>query len=944
MKRKLLLFNALALLFCLQIKAQAFTENFDNITTLAGSGWSLQNASVAVGSTGWFQGTNVAGGGPFDSYNGAPNSYIGANYNNTGSTGTISNWLLTPNRTFRNGDVVTFYTRKVAPDSYADRLQVRLSTNGASTSVGTGSAVGDFTTLLLSINPTLVLGVYPTTWTQYTITISGLPAPTSGRMAFRYFVTGAGFSGTSSDYIGIDNITYTPYVCPSFTLTAGGALSGGIKGTAYSSSLTQTGALGAPNYAVTAGALPSGLTLSASGTISGTPTAAGTFNFTVTVSDASGCSGSQSYSITVVSCDVNLPGSLPDYESQCAVALSNLTIPTITDTCGNTIIPTTDAVFPITAQGTTTITWFYLDIYGNTQTLTQDIQIDDFTEPTPDVAVLADITASCEVIETDVTAPTATDNCNGTVTVTSDAVFPITVQGTTTITWTYTDAVGNAATQTQDVIIADFIEPTPDLALLPDVIAQCEVLATDVTAPTATDNCSGTVTVTNDAVFPITTQGTTQITWTYTDANGNSDTQTQNIVITDTTAPVADVAVLADITAQCEVLEADVTPPTATDNCSGTVTVTSNAVFPIAAQGTTEIIWTYTDANGNTETQTQEVIINDTTAPTPDAAALADITASCEVLATDVTAPTATDNCSGTVTVTSDAIFPITAQGTTVIIWTYTDAHGNSETQPQDVVIADFTAPTPDAAVLTDIVAECQVLEADVAVPTATDNCSGVVTVTSDAVFPITAQGTTVITWTYTDAHGNTETQTQDVVVVDNTDPTVTLTNISVAVDVNGNATVTPLQLHNGTAADNCGIASVTVAPNTFTCSDLGSHIVTVTVTDIHGNTITEDATVTVTDPDNFCMLAVAHNVGTAFALYPNPTGNMLYIQPANNETLRSVTVYSISGQAVMTTSYNNKVLEKYSISLDALAEGTYLLRLETPTGTYTKRVIKQNK
>lgn len=278
--------------------AQAYTENFDDITTLAGNGWVTTNASVPVGSTGWFQGTNVAAGGPFDAYNGAANAYIGANYNNTGNTGTISNWLMHPNRTLRNGDVLTFYTRKASPDTYADRLEVRLSTNGASTNVGSGTAVGDYTTLLLSINPNLVLGVYPTVWTQYTVTMSGLPAPTSGRMAFRYFVTGAGLSGTNSDYIGIDNVVYTPYVCPAFTVSPS-TLPNASWGQTYAQSLSQTGALGAPNFAITAGALPPGLTLTAGGSFSGAPTATGTFNFTVTVNDASGCSGSKAYGITV---------------------------------------------------------------------------------------------------------------------------------------------------------------------------------------------------------------------------------------------------------------------------------------------------------------------------------------------------------------------------------------------------------------------------------------------------------------------------------------------------------------------------------------------------------------------------------------------------------------------------------------------------------------------
>ncbi|WP_395681452.1 choice-of-anchor J domain-containing protein [Dokdonella sp.] len=280
--------------------AQSFTENFDDISLLAGNGWVLQNNSTPVGSLGWFQGSPVSAGGPFDAWNGASNAYIAANYNNTGSIGTISNWLLTPNRTLRNGDVFQFYTRKPAGGTdYPDRLEVRLSTNGASTNVGSGAtATGDFTTLLLSINPSLVTGVYPQVWTQYTITISGLPAPTSGRMAFRYFVTGAGASGSNSDYIGIDNAMYAPYVCPALTISPSTLPSTGW-GLAYSQNLSQTGALGAPSYFVTAGALPPGLSLSAFGNVSGTSTALGTFNATVTVVDNSGCSGSQPYSITV---------------------------------------------------------------------------------------------------------------------------------------------------------------------------------------------------------------------------------------------------------------------------------------------------------------------------------------------------------------------------------------------------------------------------------------------------------------------------------------------------------------------------------------------------------------------------------------------------------------------------------------------------------------------
>ncbi|MBE2235907.1 MAG: choice-of-anchor J domain-containing protein, partial [Anaerolinea sp.] len=50
---------------------------------------------------------------------------------------------------------------------------------------------------------------YPQSWTQYTVTLSGLPANASGRLAFRYFVTDGGPSGNNSNYIGIDTVEFT---------------------------------------------------------------------------------------------------------------------------------------------------------------------------------------------------------------------------------------------------------------------------------------------------------------------------------------------------------------------------------------------------------------------------------------------------------------------------------------------------------------------------------------------------------------------------------------------------------------------------------------------------------------------------------------------------------------------------------------------------------------
>jgi hypothetical protein len=178
------------------------------------------NHSSPLGVDGWFQGEAAA----FAAFDGAPNAYIAANFNNAGSVGTISNWLLTPQLRLESGSTLTFYTRTEVPmgTPFPDRLQVRMSTNGASTNVGTGALdVGDFTNLLLDINPTYTVGGYPETWTQFTVTVSGTAPGTLGRLAFRYFVEDGGPGGTRSDYIGIDRAVYTvPCATPSPTPTA----------------------------------------------------------------------------------------------------------------------------------------------------------------------------------------------------------------------------------------------------------------------------------------------------------------------------------------------------------------------------------------------------------------------------------------------------------------------------------------------------------------------------------------------------------------------------------------------------------------------------------------------------------------------------------------------------------------------------------------------------
>lgn len=145
---------------------------------------------------------------------GTPNTFALVNYSSTTSTAatgaTISNWLISPTISVQNGDIVTFYSRKGTSGTtdYADRLEFRMSTAATPTNPTGTTGVGSFSTLCVSVNPSLATGfVYPKTWTQYSYTVSGLTGTTPVNFGFRYFVTNAGTNGANSDIIGIDTFS-----------------------------------------------------------------------------------------------------------------------------------------------------------------------------------------------------------------------------------------------------------------------------------------------------------------------------------------------------------------------------------------------------------------------------------------------------------------------------------------------------------------------------------------------------------------------------------------------------------------------------------------------------------------------------------------------------------------------------------------------------------------
>jgi len=85
------------------------------------------------------------------------------------------------------------------------------------------------------------------------------------------------------------------------------------------------------------------------------------------------------------------------------------------------------------------------------------------------------------------------------------------------------------------------------------------------------------------------------------------------------------------------------------------------------------------------------------------------------------------------------------------------------------------------------------------------------------------------------------------IVANDDIVPAVSAQNATVSIGANGTAVVTEALL-NVQSSDNCGVSSTTIAPNSFDCSELGIHTVTVTVEDGAGNITSTTAEVTVVD------------------------------------------------------------------------------------------------
>ena len=570
--------------------------------------------------------------------------------------------------------------------------------------------------------------------------ISGTPTTAGGPTSFSVTVTDADLQ-TSTQPL---SITINPVPTLAVLPPPNGEVS-----IAYTDTLTTTGGTGPFSYAVTTGTLPDGLTLSADGVISGTPTTAGgPTSFSVTVTDTDGLTATQPLTITIAA--VPTLAVLPPPNGEVSIAYTD----TLTTTGGTG--PFTYAVTgvgslpdgltlsaggvisgtPTTAGGPTSFTVTVTD--NNGLTATQPLTITIAAIPT--LAVLPPPNGEVSIPYADTltttggTEPFSYAITSGTLpdglTLSADGVIsgtPTIAGGPTSFSITVTDANGLTATQALTITIAAI----PTLAVLPPPNGEVGIAYTDTLTTTggtepftyAINTGDGSLpdglTLSSTGVIsgtPTTAGGPTSFTVTVTDNNGLTATQALTITI----AAIPTLAVLPPPNGEVGIAYTDTLTTTggtepftyAINTGDGSLpdglTLSSTGVIsgtPTTAGGPTSFSITVTDANGLTATQALTITIAaiPTLAVLPPPNGEVGIAYTDTLVATGGAAPYTYAVTTGTLpdglTLSSTGVIsgtPTTAGGPTSFTITVTDNNGLTATQALTITIAPCR-PSPSS-------------------------------------------------------------------------------------------------------------------------------------------------------------------------------------------------------------------------------------------------------
>lgn len=752
-------------------------------------------------------------------------------------------------------------------------------------------------------------GTIPAGLTLNTTTgaITGTPT-TSGSYCFTVTVTGTGPCSGSRQYCGTVN-------CPPITINPGTIASNIVVGSTYSQQFTQTGGTGTFNW-TSSGNIPTGLTLSGTGLLSGTPTTNGSYTFTITATNTtSGCTASQSYTVTV-GCDpvVITPSTMPNVQvntpyNQTVSQTGNFGTWTYTVTSGT--IPTgltfnNGAITGTTTQaGTYTFTVTGVSQYGCTGSQSYTIVVG-----CPTIALTPGTVPNAPIGQAYNQPLTVTGSTNTFTFAVSSGMLPTgitlstggvlsgtpTVAGSYTFTVTATDNFGCSTSTTYTIVVA-----CPTIVLSPGTLPPGNVgfaysQTFTVTGSTNTFTYTSTgalppgLTLTTGGILAgtPTTAGTYNFTVTATDSYGCTTQTTYTVII----SPCAPLTI----------------SPTSLPDDEVNTTYTQNMT---QTGGTGTITWSVTG------TLPPGITINPTTGVVS-GTSTATGTYTFTIVATDGI------GCTGTLTDTIDITCPnIILSPNTVV----TDTAG----EPYNQAISQFGSTSFNITY--------SVTNGSLP-PGITLSSNGVLSGTSNAL------GSYTFTITMVDEFGCTQsiTYTLDVVC-----PVITIDQTTLP-GMNTNTPYSTTLTQTGgtppftyTLSGGALPGGITLAANgqlSGTTGDYGNHSFTVTVTDDNGCTGTQTFSIFVDWPVSVKGVVAEQET---VVLMPNiVTGSTVALITAQSATKVEIRVVDITGkevyrtQAAVTAGAN-----KIPLDMSNLAAGAYTLHIK-PLAVKPVKFIKQ--
>jgi gliding motility-associated-like protein len=460
--------------------------------------------------------------------------------------------------------------------------------------------------------------------------------------------------------------------------------------------------------------------------------------------------------------------------------------------------------------------------------------------------------------------------------------------GVTTVQYLITDSAGNIANCNFTVTVVDNEVPTFSCPanINEFVDSNCDFLIPDYTGLIVglNDNCTvnTSIVVSQSPVIgtTISGNGTTQnITLYATDIAGNIDSCKFVITLNDTIKPVINcpINISQNTGINCSFTLPNYSPISVTDNCTAAAAIllTQSPIAGTIIFSDTLVMLTADDGNGNTDTCSFMVFLNDSIFPTitcPNDTILNNDLGLCDATIS-FGIPINSDNC-GIASLLNDFTGTGNASGTylaglTTVTWTIKDLDSNTTVCSFDVTVIDAEEPT--ITCINDTIINTDVNSCDAVfnyVITAFDNCfytiSQIAGLPSGANFP---QGITTNIFFATDSLGLADTCSFLVTVVDNQAPTIICPNDTVLC----NTSVT-IPLPN--LGDNCTVGNVV---NDFNLTGNASGIYPAGVTSI--NWTVSDAN----GNSNSCVMTVQVDLNPSIA-YAGEDQNVVLNQSTNFE------------------------------------------------------------